>query len=199
MMSPSPLATTSIVGSSHGLYHHTAAGASRRPHRGVASRVSATSPSFASASPSRSSSGLVTYIALKVRVPANPPSFVRLPLHSPHSARSPTRAPKAALGRRGAFKKYPRTMAAVRPKLAVRPTGGVEYAWSMSNSPVSDFLDLSRSCPSSPTVESLQVPSTSAKGKVRLRPLTGYIWLCLSARLTLSICDYRALLSHNLV
>ena len=168
-MSPSSLATTSIIGSGHGLHHHLpVAGASRRPHRGVSARVTSASPSFASSSRSQSSSGgPVTYISLRIHVPANPPSFARAPFRSPRSARSPTsRAPKAALGRRGAFK-YSRSMAAVRPKLAVRPTGGAEYAWSMSDTPAADFLDLTRSRPASPVGESMQVSSSTAKGKVR--------------------------------
>ena len=137
-MDPSSFATTSIIGSG-GHHHHADV---RRPHGGFPSSM--------------------TYISLHISAATRPPSF-RLPLRSTCFA-SPSSAPTAhpASGHRGLGFKDSRNMAAVRPKLAVLPSGGAAYARSMLGSPASDFLDM-RSNPASPAVESV---SAISKGKV---------------------------------
>lgn len=140
-MCPSPLATTSINGSRGA--HQGANGP--RPHGG---------------------SSTMTYISLPAHAPSSPPSF-RLRFRSPCFAR-PFSAPTArlAFGQRSLGSEPSHTMAAVRPKLAVLPSGGADNAWSRTSSSKSDFLDLAPS-PASPEAKSTAFVS-ALKDKVSL-------------------------------
>ena len=150
-MSRSPIATTSIIGS--GLHHHAAS--VRWPHGG--------SPSSSSSTCARGSA----YISLSVGVSSHPLSFL-LPLPSPRSACFPS-APMAlpVSGQRG-FQDSTHKMAAVRPKLAVAPSGAVR-AWSTVDSTApsasTSFLDMRSSSPAGPSAPGPSA-ATTAKGKV---------------------------------
>ncbi|KAI0753443.1 hypothetical protein C8Q80DRAFT_513497 [Daedaleopsis nitida] len=122
----SSLATTSTTGS--GLHHHRADGS--RPH----ATFSSDSMSYKSLGIGGSSS------------PSFPPP---LRSRSPALSSSARKAPTPH-GPRGLRPKDSRTMAAVRPKLAVLPCSGAVDARSMTDSPAPDFLDM-RS-PESPAV-----------------------------------------------
>ncbi|KAH9910991.1 uncharacterized protein BXZ73DRAFT_108312 [Epithele typhae] len=74
-------------------------------------------------------------------------------------------------------------MAAVRPKLTVSPASAAQYARSMSDSPATDFLDLTRSCPTSPSVEPAR--ASAAKGKPSVKKMRRRVALLSGVHLNL--------------